>query len=529
MATTSSTSSKGGFFHRLRSIARPSATTSTKSIPTSPPPPPLPHHPRSSVSQPTTSTRRPPKSDPTPIPPTRRKTLFGPIPTHSRDHATDGYIPVQREQRAAALRAVGLKPVMTMSEMEKEMDELYARVVPDPTSSRNGRRGRGEARGREAGEGDEEEESESQRIREAWLTRNSGEQAREGVMVETVVEEDHDARSTPSCSQKDNTLFPPTEPHVHSEEDLTVVQPPKPLPPVPITPSSEPTRKPSQKAEVHTWSTSPSSYSPPSAWNRDRHVDTLTVSPELIASGSSESTCSDRDIPQTPMSPGAHTDVARVRRSSSSRSRETADGEVDPVGESFGLTVVKEVIVENPDDAADAGLEFGQLPVSPVETKEQEEVKPQPRPQKTQPSSPVVERRSGIFGTRHRSSNNKPTQSQLLALPPLPPSQPRPKRSFASLTSKLSFRPKSLFIDTSSSTLSPQSPEEKAVISGVEATDGVRLRPRPRHAHTVGSRPTAIVSPTSLTMHNRASMAIMAETIEDAEMRRLTEAAFLDF
>ena len=340
-----------------------------------------------------------------PVPPSRRKTLFGPVPTHSRDHAVDGYIPVQREQRNAALRAVGLKPAMTMSEMEREMDEKYARLVPDPSSSRSGSRGRGVERSEEVGVIDVE--SESQKIREAWLTRNSQDKARS--TDDLITEKNPEARSTPSRSKKGNALSP-TDAHWHADEDLTLTQGPKPLPPVPITPTSEPTRKPSQKAEVHTLSTSPSSDSPPSAWNREKHTDTVTVMSESIGCGSSESTCSERDFPQTPMSPGGHVDVARVRRSSSSRSRSAGDGETEVDGEPFKPTAVKETIAENLDDPVDAGVEFGQLPQLRVEgeevTKEPEEAKPQPRPPKTQTSPPVVERRSGIFGTRHRSNHN---------------------------------------------------------------------------------------------------------------------------
>lgn len=383
-----STSPKGGFFNRFRSITRPSASSSSKSSPAPPPPP------STSVSQPT---RRPPKSDSAPIPVTRRKTLFGPVPTHSRDHAGNGYIPVQREQRAAALRSVGLKPAMTMSEMEKEMDEMYAKVVPDPTSSRSGRRGGGEI--------DEEAESESQKIREAWLARHN---SMDKVSVEGTSEDGHDARPSPSRSKTQKDLSSPIPGPLHVDEGLTVVQGPKPLPLVPTTPPADPARRPSQKAEVRSWSTSPSSYSPPSAWNRPRQVsDAVTDSSELIASGSSESTCSDPDVPQTPLSPGVHADTARVRRASSSKSHSGGEDEAGSDGELFRPTAVKEVIVEISDDTNDAGLEFGRLPASKVEVGAAsiEEVKPRPRPQKSQTTPPVVERRSGIFGSRHRFGN----------------------------------------------------------------------------------------------------------------------------
>ncbi|KAI0685975.1 hypothetical protein BC835DRAFT_1420746 [Cytidiella melzeri] len=473
---TASSSSKGGLLSRLRSISsRPSTSLSSQSVPTK------------RTLQPDLPTTQ-----------ARRLSLFGPLPTVSKSQAEHGYIPVHREQRTAALRAAGLKPTMTLSEMEQEMDVKYARLVSEPLPEQKSvgvSKTSGEESGKPAAGSVEDSESEAQMIRGAWLTRHkSGDKENteriveedENEQVEVEVEpepltykaQENGSRTSKQNAEKNASDFPPCPTAAATlpcpdPQDQALVR--RPLLPVLIV-SHE--RAESQTAEVETWS--------------DRHrSDTSSSVLVQSPSGSSDSTCTFSDLPQTPMLPATQADVARIR----SPSNEARHG--------YQMTAISDSIPESTVDAVKA--EFGGL----AEPK----VRPRARTAVSLPSSqpvhaPASQRRYSIFGGR--GSNSAKTQ-QTLPLPPPPPRQPRPRKSFpsfGSFGSKLGIRPKTVYIESS--------PPLPSFLPSEKLTPAVRPRPSQ----------TLSVSPT---MHNRASMVVMAERIEDEETRRLTEAAFLDF
>jgi hypothetical protein len=331
------TPSKGSFLQRLRtfSTSKSSSSTSTQTSPT----------------------RRTPKSRPDA--PTRRRTLFGPLPAITQSQAEDGYIPVHRDQRTAALRALGLEPAMTLSEMEKEMDEKYSKPLPEPVSRSSVNQSRGSKdSARVAGPGDlDDSGSEADRIREAWVARQSGVEPREsqdeqGVRAESQPKSQGEHSDSPapedtaqSTSLSTDFRFPPTQSRAKS---------------LPLVPIITHPRVESQSAEVQTWSDRP-----------------LSGGSSLLSP--SDSSCSDGPI--TPMLPTMQYDAARVRRPS----KESGGGYVQH----------PEVIVEDMDDEHDtypSDPEFGGL------SKDLPRLQSHTTSAKGVSAPVTVQKRSSIFG-----------------------------------------------------------------------------------------------------------------------------------